>query len=81
MHNFSTEYRLSDGTTTFLVQQWIDDHKFQAWQECIKEAYACGLLHPEAAAEMLLRNPYREIEKIILSNEDYDHLIKALDDE
>ncbi len=81
MHDFSTEYRLSDGTTTFLVQQWIDDIKAQAWNECAEEAYDRGMLHDITFEDMQTLNPYRQVEKIVLSNEDYDQLRKALDEE
>lgn len=81
MHDFSTEYRLSDGTTTFLMQQWIDDIKAQAWEEC-SEAYIRAITSGSATGGFWrIDNPYRQVEKIILSNEDYDHLRKALDEE
>lgn len=72
MHDFSTEYRLTDGSTTFSQEEWINDIKAQAWEEGLEAKFK--LLDGEDSIS--LTNPYR----ISVNNKTYDQIRKALDD-
>ena len=60
MHDFSTEYRLTDGSTTFSQEEWINDIKAQAWFEG-----ACSVGESEfPSRDWDEGNPYRQADKV-----------------
>jgi len=73
-----------DGLDTEKMKQfdrWLAEVKAKAWEEC-SEAYIQTITSGSANGGFWrIDNPYRQEQKIILSNNDYDQLRKALDEE
>jgi len=60
MHEFGTQYRLSDGRLTFSQEEWLSDVKAEAWAE---GAAAAQMHLDNSPSGTMPRNPYIVKEK------------------